>query len=66
MDKWLTKYGTPELRKLINLWGVGNNPELVRAVAKAGADLVEDRLVNGRPIQVRDARAQFPHLDLNP
>lgn len=38
----MERYGSPELRELLEVSGLGNHPALVRAFVKAGADLAED------------------------
>lgn len=39
----LNKFGTPELTKLLNETGIGNNPEVVRFMNSVGALLQEDQ-----------------------
>ena len=39
---FLDKYGTPELKTLLNDYGVGNNVEFIRAFARAAQPLKED------------------------
>ena len=41
------KYGTPELKQLLNDHGVGNHPEMVRFMVKVGRTLSED--IPGNP-----------------
>ena len=43
----ISKYGTPELKQLLNDHGVGNHPEMVRFMVKVGRTLSED--VPGNP-----------------
>jgi len=38
----ISKYGTPELKQLLNDHGVGNHPEMVRFMVKVGRTLSED------------------------
>lgn len=38
----LEKFGTPELTKLLNDFGIGNHPEMIRAWKRVGALLKED------------------------
>lgn len=46
----LDKYGTPELKELLNSSGLGNHPEMVRFVARVGRSVSEDTLeVGGQP-----------------
>lgn len=41
----LDSFGTPELRTLLNESGLGNHPELVRFMFRAGQSISEDRYV---------------------
>lgn len=45
--KALDAFGTPELRSLLNESGLGNHPELIRFMFRAGAAISEDRFVAG-------------------
>lgn len=45
--KFLNKFGTPQLREMFDETGVGNHPELVKALIKAGKLLGEDSFVDG-------------------
>lgn len=45
--KALDAFGSPELRKLLNDTGIGNNPEVIRAFYRAGKAISEDSLVPG-------------------
>lgn len=47
MAKVLDSLGTPALRDFLNESGLGDHPEMVRLLAKAGAALGEDTLVSG-------------------
>lgn len=38
----VTKYGTPELKKVLDDFGVGNHPEMIRFMVRVGATLQED------------------------
>lgn len=46
--KALTKFGTPELTKLLDDTGFGNHPELVRFVARVGGALAEDSVAGAK------------------
>ena len=46
--KALDTFGTPELNKLLVSTGLGNHPELIRLMFKAGKALSEDTFVAGR------------------
>lgn len=39
----LNKYGTPELKQLLEEQGVGNHPEVIRFMVRVGKTLVEDK-----------------------
>jgi hypothetical protein len=43
--KALDSFGTPELRSLLNESGLGNNPEVIRFMFRAGKAISEDRFV---------------------
>jgi hypothetical protein len=43
----LDKFGTPELTKLLNDFGLGNNPEMIRFMARVGKLTQEDDPGNG-------------------
>ena len=45
--KALDSFGTPELRKLLNESGLGNHPEMIRLMYRAGKAISEDRFVGG-------------------
>lgn len=45
--KALDKFGSPELRKLLNDSGLGNNPEVIRFMYRAGKAISEDTFVGG-------------------
>jgi hypothetical protein len=40
-------FASPALRDLLNATGLGNHPEMIRAFAKIGAAISEDKLVTG-------------------
>ena len=44
----LDTFGTPELRKMLNESGLGNHPEIIRFMYKAGQTLGEDNIVLGK------------------
>lgn len=62
--KALDKFGTPELRALLNQSGLGNHPELIRVFVRAGKAISEDRFVSasvGGPAANRShAAALYP------
>lgn len=45
--KALDQFGTPELRTLLNESGLGNHPEVIRVLYRAGKAISEDRFVSG-------------------
>lgn len=50
--KALDNFGTPEFKKLLNESGLGNHPEIVRFMVKAGKAISEDgRLITGAASQ---------------
>lgn len=46
--KALDTFGSPDLRKLLDDTGLGNHPEVIRFMYKAGQALSEDNFVGGR------------------
>jgi hypothetical protein len=44
----LDKFGTPELKELINATGIGNHKELIRFFHRVGKAISEDTFVGGR------------------
>ena len=62
----LDAYGSPELRQLLNETGLGNHPEIIRMMVKAGKASAEDSLVTGRKVQAGEttmAKRMFPNLN---
>lgn len=61
--KALDAFGTPELTKLLNETGLGNNPEIIRAFFRAGKTISEDTFVGGKPAAYAtdDARSLYPN-----
>jgi hypothetical protein len=45
----LGKFGTPELTKLLNDFGIGNHPEIIRVMSKVGSLTKEDVPGGGNP-----------------
>lgn len=64
--KALDTFGTPELKKLLNESGLGNNPEVIRAFYRAGKAISEDKFVGGKgaPPDANDARSLYPNSNL--
>jgi hypothetical protein len=46
--KALEAFGTPELKTLLNESGLGNHPEVIRLLFRAGKAISEDKFVGGR------------------
>jgi len=44
----LDQFGTPELRRVLDESGLGNHPELIRVMARAGKALADDAFIAGR------------------
>lgn len=51
--KALDSFGTPELRNLLNESGLGNHPELIRFMYRAGKAISEDKFIAGRSGQAQ-------------
>ena|SRR5579875_3782701 len=47
--KALDNFGSPELRTLLDETGLGNHPEVIRLLYRAGKAISEDKFVAGRP-----------------
>jgi len=47
--KALDAFGTPELKALLNESGLGNHPDVIRFMYRAGKAISEDKFVGGRP-----------------
>lgn len=64
--KALDTFGSPELKKLLNESGLGNNPEVIRAFYRAGKAISEDKFVGGKatPADANDARSLYPNSNL--
>lgn len=63
--KALDTFGTPELRDVLNMTGLGNHPEVIRAFYRAGKAISEDRFISGSPkgAEVDPARRLFPSMN---
>lgn len=61
--RFMARYGDRELRQVLNAYGLGDHPALVRAIAKAGRDLASDQLHAGsaRP-RIDPNRARYPTM----
>jgi hypothetical protein len=47
--KALDNFGTPQLRTLLDETGLGNHPEVIRLLFRAGKAISEDKFVGGAP-----------------
>ena len=59
-------FGTPELRDVLNMTGLGNHPEIIRAFYRAGKAISEDAFVSGSPRRADDmdaAKRMFPTMN---
>lgn len=64
--KAIDAFGTPELKELLKGSGLGNHPEMVRAFAKIGAAISEDKVVTGRVAASSDpAKKLFDKSNMN-
>mgnify|MGYP000700477353 CR=1 FL=1 len=63
--KALDTFGTPEFRTLLNESGLGNHPEMIRMMFRAGKAISEDKFVpagSGSPKGAKDAaNALYPN-----
>jgi hypothetical protein len=53
--KALDAFGTAELRSLLNESGLGNHPEVIRFMFRAGKAISEDSMVTGNKGEARPA-----------
>jgi len=60
--KALDAFGTTELRTLLNETGLGNHPELIRFMFRAGKAISEDRMVTGAATQAKAGPRAFADL----
>ncbi|MFP2712383.1 peptidase [Escherichia coli] len=51
----LDQFGNPELKEYLNVTGMGNHPELVKAFVKIGKAMSEDGMVSGKDTGQRSA-----------
>ena len=65
--KALDAFGTPELRTLLNDTGLGNHPDVIRFMVKAGKAISADKFVSGKsaPSAAADARSLYPNSKMN-
>ena len=65
----LDKFGTPELRVLLNASGLGNHPEVIRMMVRAGKAISEDKVItSGQDADASasktDPKALYPNSNL--
>jgi hypothetical protein len=66
--KALDAFGTPELRTLLNETGLGNHPEIIRVLYRAGKAISEDTFVGragGNAPPSNDAKSFYPNSKMN-
>ena len=65
--KALDTFGSPELKTLLNESGLGNHPEIIRLLHKAGKAISEDTYVNGQAGKqsARDPKSMYPNSNHN-
>lgn len=64
--KALETFGTPELSKLLDETGLGNHPEVLRMLFRAGNAISEDTVVTGNPSDKTEsgARSFYPNSNM--
>ena len=64
--KALEQFGSPELKTLLHESGLGNNPEVIRFMVRAGKAISEDKIISGKaaPVDAGDARTLYPNSNL--
>ena len=64
-DAAMTKYGSPELRNIMNETGLGNNVHVVKAFAKMGKTISEDDILgDGKPSDGKGDDVKDPNRPL--
>lgn len=65
--KALDTFGSPQLKTLLNESGLGNHPEVIRMLFKAGTAISEDRMVGGKTGGAAvETAAQRMYPNMNP
>jgi len=67
--KALDAFGSPELRSLLNESGLGNHPEMIRLLYRAGRAVSEDKFVGGSSnasASKASAKAFYSNTEMNP
>lgn len=63
--KAVDAFATPELKTLLNQTGLGNHPELIRFMVRAGKAISEDRFDGGRGVTTSDSQSTAQRLYSN-
>lgn len=64
--KALDAFATPELRTLLEETGLGNHPEVIRLMVRAGKAISEDSFVSGGSAPaVSDAKSFYPNSNMS-
>jgi hypothetical protein len=63
ISKIMDEFGTPELRQALDVTGAGNNPHVIRFLAKVSKELGEGRPISGNPTSAPKTHAEllFPN-----
>lgn len=64
--KTIETFGTPELKDILNMTGLGNHPEVVKMMFKIGKQISEDGFVRGatsKPGSEDPAKKLFPSMN---
>ena len=66
--KALDAFGSPELKTLLNQSGLGNHPDVIRFMVRAGKAISEDGFVSGArgATNQRGAQQSYPNSNMNP
>lgn len=67
--KALDAYGTPEFKQLLETTGLGNHPEVIRVLTRAGKAIGDDKLVTGddsKSAAQGDVRRIYRNTQMNP
>lgn len=62
--KAMDQFGTPELKSMLDSYGMGDHPEVIRLMVKVGQHMAEDKVVSGAAsVGERDpAKIMFPSM----
>jgi hypothetical protein len=62
--KALDQFGTPELKTLLNASGLGNNPEVIRLLYRAGKAISEEKYVGGTKSDPTSPVSLYPNSNM--